>query len=143
MTRTAEDLEKKCRDLLRATRKEGEDATPATLIEREMELTLDHIQRLRRHDRRQRYRLLERECEIETRIMNLRPHRRNYLGNRWEERHKMINQLTAALVRMENHHRRVAVDYDKRMQALHDRLLRLMNMRDQLYLHDGHSEDTP
>ena len=90
-----------------------------------------------------RHRLLGRECEIETRIMNLRPHPRNYLGNRWEERHKMINQLTTALVRIENHHRRIAVDYDKRMQALHDRLLRLLNMRDQLYLHDGHSEDTP
>ena len=59
-----------------------------------------------------------------------------------KELNKIIHQLTTALVTIDNQNRRMAVDYDKRMQTLHDRLLQLLNMRDQLGPHYGDSEDT-
>lgn len=143
MSRTTDDLEERCRGWLRAAGKGGDGDMPATMIEREMALTLDHIDKLRRHDRRIRHELLERECDIETRITRLCPLPHIYVDPHWAARNKLINQLTNVLVRIEEHQHRAAVDYDRRMQTLHDRLMQLLNMREQLRHHDGHSEDTP
>ena len=115
---------------------------PGTFVERELALTLDHIQRLRQRDRRLRRGLLERECDIDTQIMNISPSAHRYMPHRWAEQSRMIIQLTAALAAVEDQRRRVNVDYDKRMQTLHDRLLQLLNMHAQLHQYDGDSENT-
>ncbi len=74
--------------------------------------------------------------------MNIRPSYYRYMPHRWVEQSKMTVKLTAALAAVENQRRRVNVDYDKRMQALHDRLLQLLNMHAQLHHYHGNSEDT-
>ena len=143
MIRNRDDLERRCRDLLRASHENEESETPATFVQRELALTLNHIQRLRRRDRHAHQGLLERECDIETQIMNIRPSDHRYMPHRWAEQSRMVIQLSASLAAVEDQRRRVNVDYDKRMQTLHDRLLQLLNMHAQLYHYHGNSEDTP
>ena len=75
--------------------------------------------------------------------MNLYPLPYQNLGSEWIDRTKLINQLTNVLARIDEHYRRNAAEYDKRMHLLHDRLLQLLNMREQLNQEDGHSPDTP
>ena len=142
MIRNRDDLERKCRDVLRAVQGDEDDETPASFVERELALTLDHIRRVRQQDRHFRRGLLERECDIETQIMNIRPSYYRYIPHRWVEQSKMVIRLTAALTAVETQRNRLIVDYDKRMQALHDRLLQLLNMHAQLHQDHGNSEDT-
>ena len=140
MIRNREDLERKCRDVLRPAREQGEDDTPAPFVEREMALTLDHIRRLRRRERHIRHRLLERECDLETQILRVLPEAHRYSADRWAAGSKMVIRLTSALASVEDQRRRIAVDADKRMQALRDRLLQLLNMHSQLRQYDGDPE---
>ena len=122
---------------------EDPEGTPKTFLEREMALVLDHMERLRRQDRNLRDQLSKRQCDIETRILNLQPLPNHYLSHHWLERQLLINQLTRSVLRLEDHQRRVAVDTEKQIQAIQIRLLQLLNMRQQLPQDHGDSPDNP
>jgi len=143
MRRVGKSLEERCRDLLTATWNHSRAATPATLLERELALTLDHIEGLRHQNQHSRFSLDHLRCDIESRMLNLQPLPRHYVGYRWAQQQQMINQLTNARVRLEESQRRLLVEYGNRMRELHDRLLELLNMREQVREDDGDSADRP
>jgi len=141
--RRREDLERICRDVVeRARLDEGGDPAGASVVQ-EMALALDHVQRLRRRSRGFKFALLERECEISTEIMGVRPATWHYMPGDWMERKKMVFKLTTALARVEHQRLRADFDYDKQTMALHDRLLQLLNIHAQLRQYDGIPQDTP
>ncbi len=143
MSHAAENLERRCQEVLKTSPMEDPEGTPKTILEREMALVLDHIERLRRQDRDTRHQLSKRQNEIETRILNLQPLPNHYLSHHWEERQSLISQLTGSVLRLEDHQQRVAVDTEKQIQAIQIRLLQLLNMRQQLPQYHGDSSDYP
>ena len=141
MTRAAENLERKCREVLRTSPMEDPEGTPKTFLEREMALILDHMERIKRQDRDIRDRLSKRQCDIENRILNLQSPPNHYLSHPSKDQQSLINQLTGSVLRLEDHQQRVAVDTEKQIQAIQIRLLQLLNMRQQLPQYHGDSPD--
>jgi hypothetical protein len=142
MSGAGEDLERRCRELVNAKRMGDWDSEPVAFVEREIAVTLEQLDNLRRRHEVQSHSMTERECEIDSRILNLYPRPLHYTGQIWTERITMINKLVNTLVTLEGQQRRAAIEYDRRAEALHNRLLQLLNMRDQVHEPDGHPRDS-
>lgn len=131
MRRFSDHLEKKCRYLIRRISTK-ENGTPATLMEREIALTLEQIDSSRSQNRELRERLDQQRLGIETSILNLEP-LRHLPGSLFLERTRLKNQLKHTLVRLEQQFQRQIADGQRTLHALQTRLLELWNMRVQLH----------
>jgi len=135
------DLEEKCKRLLNSSRPHDLFALPSLMIEREMALTLEHLNRSRRRKSKLLNELESISQEIGNRLVNLRrlPHEPPEL---WIDRDKIRNQLTTALVRLESQKIRIVSDYEREMQSHEIGLLKLLNKHEQLNMHNGNPGPT-
>ena len=140
MSIIADDLEDKCRRIIRNLKKHSPDPTPATFIGREMALTLDHIDKVRERQRALGARFVDKELYIDTQIMNLE--QRLDLLPDWLERTRLKNEFNRILDRAEWHAQRLAIEGESALQQLQTRLLELWNMYDQISLEDENPKDT-
>ncbi len=127
---SSENLEAKCRRLVNSQHAETSD--PASLIEHEISLTLEQIDAVRSQEHQLEDRLTKREIDLKTRILNLKTPPLEYNWDRWARRKQMTHQLETSLVRLEQQFQGLAVEREKRLHTLQDRLLELWNRREQV-----------
>ncbi len=130
------DLEEKCRQLLKASQPDDVFALPAKLIEREMTLTLEHLERSRRTKSESMKGLDTMRQSIDNRLANLRgiPYEPS---DRWIERDRIRNQLTNVKVKLESQRLKVVSDYENELQSLEVGLLKLLNKHELLNMENG------
>lgn len=105
--------------------------TETSSLERELALTLDHLEHARALDERTRRELLDLELYVHTRLMQLWPGKTQHLPYLWRETdsHKLAerDRLQERLLWIEQERRRLAAIHEERLRPLHDRLLLLLN----------------
>ncbi len=131
-------LEEKARQLKGNTEREGA-ATVGSIVKQEIALVVNHMDRLRAVHKNLHRSLLQIECYVDTEIIQREPREPVYIDYRLAERDRLRNRL----FKIEEERRKLAVTHQDKMQALHDRLLSLMQRHAQLTPQDGHREDRP
>ena len=123
-------MESKARELAeRLSNEREEDATLATLT-REMALTLDQIEGVRRAHDNSRRSLLRQECYLDTEITQREPRPPVYEDPRLPERDRLRDRLRA----VERERRWLLLSEVEQLRPLHDRLLSLINRHHQLHI---------
>lgn len=140
MSIIVDDLEDKCRRIVRKQKQQPTEPTPVTFIGREMALTLDHMDTVRDRQKDLKKQLLEKELYCHSEIMNLE--HRPSLRNNWLEQTRLKNEFNRMLDRAEWHAQRLAIENESALQHLQKRLLELWNMYDQLSLENGDTQNT-
>lgn len=130
MSCITDSLDEKCRRIVRKMKKHPSEPTPVTFIEREMALTLDHMDTIRERQKALSAWSIEKELYIDTQILNLEQ-RADRLPD-WLERTRFKNKLNQMLYKVEWDVRRLAIEEESALQQLRKRLLELWNMHDQL-----------
>lgn len=101
----------------------------ATLT-REMALTVDQLEGIRKvHDKARRS-LLRQECYLDTEITQREPRPPVYEDPRLPERDRLRDRLRA----VEKERRKLLLSEEEQLRPLHDRLLTLLNRHDQLQI---------
>ena len=133
-----ETLEEKARQLTGNTEREGE-TTVDSIVEQEIALVVNHIDRLRAVHKNLHRSLLQIECYVDTEIIQREPRDPVYVDYRLAERDRLRNRL----FKIEEERRKLAVTHEDKIQTLRDRLLSLMQRHAQLTPHNGHRKDRP
>ncbi|MCH8147407.1 MAG: hypothetical protein IH987_05340 [Planctomycetes bacterium] len=121
-------LELQAREIVRRGRqREGQDPI-VLLIERDIALTLDHLDRLRDVHREIRSSLMRHECNLGTAILQRTPPPPVYEDPRLPERDRLRDRIR----HLDEERRRWSVQYVRDRQAILDRLLSLANRHRQL-----------
>ncbi len=121
-------LERQAREIVRRGRnREGQDPI-ILLIERDMALTLDHLDRLRDVHAEIRSSLMRHECELGTAILRREPPPPVYEDPRLPERDRLRDRIR----HLDEERRRWSVQYVRDRQAILDRLSSLANRHRQL-----------
>jgi hypothetical protein len=136
MTSFSEDLEEKCGRIVHRMSKQESASTPATFVGREMALLLDQIDRLKKHQEKQRKQLMKRELEVGSQILNIGD-RVDLIPN-WQERTGAINEAKRTLDQLKAQTYRLAWESESALQRLQGRLLELWNMHDQVAEEHGY-----
>lgn len=114
---------------IRATRSSNHwDTSASAMIEREMALVLDEIERLRALHDAQLGELLTVECYTDTELLQMEDRTPRYSPYRYPERER----LQARLFALGQERRRVRAAQEDRLQPLHRRLLALLEQQRQL-----------
>lgn len=121
-------MEDKARELLADKRSKPYDSSIISLIEQEIALTLEQIDRLRSLHQNQLYSLSQANCYINTELMQMEARTPRYSPYRFPERDKLQHRLFA----VESERRRESVFYEGQIQGLQRRLLSLMQKHRQL-----------
>ena len=117
------DLESQAQTILRRARPPRDLGDPLDTIERELALILDQIDQARRLQRSLAGSLLRNECSIDTELMQMEARTPRYSPYRYPEREKLQRRL----LELERERRDHATSQVERLQALHQRLLALLN----------------
>ncbi len=121
----AERLEERARALTEQRTEKNDDRTLSSMLRRDIALTVNQIDDFRKLHERLRRNLHRIECYIQTEITQREPREPVYEDRRIAER----DMLRARLLNVEQERRRLAVSEEERLQAMHGRLLALMNKR--------------
>ncbi len=124
----SERLENRVQALLASARNRDTSDPVVRIVERDLALALGHIRSVRNLHEQLRRDLTRVECYIETEIIQREPRIPVYVDRRIGER----DMLRARLLTIGQERRRLALAETEKMQALHDRLLALMNRRNSL-----------
>ncbi len=130
----AETLESRARQIARRQKKDSWDTSPVAMLEREIGLTLGHIENVRALHKTFGQGLLRAECTIDTHIMQLTPHEPFYPQYRIIERGGLVNKirfdkLSNRKLAVDEERRRLAIAREEKLESLHDRLLALLEKR--------------
>jgi len=131
-SRFSETLEEKARGVAAGLMERRKDKSLTGIIEREIALTIEQIDRLRGLHGDLRKNLLRLETYIDTDLLRLKPRPHNHT-NRHAEREK----LKGKLLKIEEERRRLAMEEEEKLQNLHGRLLSLLQKLGQLRIENG------
>lgn len=104
------------------------NTSPSSVIDREIALTLDHMDRMKDLEERQKKNLLDVECAIDTELMSMEARTPRYSDKRFPEWERFQRQLH----QIESERRNMMAFHESQRQALEAKLLILMNRRAQL-----------
>ncbi len=124
----SERLEDRAGTLLKSARNRDTSDQVIRIVERDLALAMSHIRSVRRVHKQLRRDLTRAECYIETEIIQREPRIPVYVDRRIAER----DMLRARLLAIGQERRRLALMEAEKLQALHDRLLMLINRRTSL-----------
>ena len=116
-------LEGRVRAIVNRTRKQGWDMSSQGVIERDLALALDHVDRQRALHEKLRRSLLRQECYINTLRMLHEPRGPGF----YTRNPQLLDQLRRELQALESERRRVAAVAERERRELRDRLLILVN----------------
>ncbi len=124
-----QDLEEEARNLVRTLNTRQYSSLPITsLLEQDIALTLEQIDRLRNLQQRQLTSLCRTECYVDTELMQMEERTPRYSPYRFPERDKLQKRLFA----IEAERRKQAASYEDKIQCLQSKLLSLMQKHKQL-----------
>ncbi len=116
-------LEEQARALVDRSNREASRTAPTTGMEREIALTLDHLNRVRKLHDDERHRLRQLECTVNTDRLQIEPR-----GPVYVDRHTIHRQiLKSRLFKIDDERRHLNLHESKEVQGLQDRLLQLLN----------------
>jgi len=128
MAKFAKSLEEKASGIAACPKKKLWDKSIPGMIQREIALTVDQIQRLRdRHDEQFR-RLLRVECYVDTDLMQLEQRQPRYVPYHFPEKEKLKQRLFD----IEKDRRNLSLKLEEKTQGLEEKLLVLVNRHEQL-----------
>ena len=116
-------LEEKARELATTLSAGRWDSSALSVIEREVVLTLEQIERLREVHVEQRKRLLRLECYADTELMQMEERTPRYSPYRFPEREKLQRRL----ISIEHDRMQLALRESVELRELRGRLLYLLN----------------
>lgn len=128
-----ESLENKARSFTKDLNGRIWDSSIPNVIKREIALTLNQIDNLVMLYEKLNKKLLKLETYVNTDILHLKPRPHNYINNKRKER----SNLKKRLLKIEDERRRLSLDQEEKLQALHDRLLSLVNKLEQISPENG------
>ncbi len=126
-------LEGEARDLMLNMKTRQYSGSITTLLEQNIALTLEQIDRLRGLQKKQLTSLCRTECYVDTELMQMEERTPRYSPYRFPEREKLQRQLFA----IEAERRKHSVFYEDRLQGLQKKLLELMQRHEQLDVRNG------
>ena len=121
--KTAYGLERRARKLTENLDKGKWSLSPLSSLEREIALTVDHIERVREIHRNQLKSLFDVETYIDTELMQMEERTPRYSHRRFPEREKSQRRLQS----LEAERRKLKSQKQDKLESLHDRLLSLMD----------------
>lgn len=121
-------IEDRARHLSDRVERQGEDASALSVLERELRLTLEHIDRVREIHENLRRNLLRQECYLDTEIMQRSPRPPYYIDDRLKERDRLRDRLRL----IESERRRLTLVEEEQLRPLREQLLTLLNRHRQL-----------
>ncbi len=121
-------LEERARALADRSNHEASRTAPTTGIEREIALTLDHLNRVRELHDDERHRLHQWEGTVNNELLQIEPR-----GPVYVDLHTLHRQiLRSRLFKIDDERRQLNLRESKEVQGLQDRLLQLLNAQAQL-----------
>lgn len=132
------DIEDRCREVARQTRKQLDNPAPSHSIGREIALTLDHVDLLRERQRALERWLLDKQMFVDTQILKIRS--RSTIINNWVVEKQLTNDFIRMLDSAEWRTQRTATEISSQLQQLQKRLLELWNMYCQLTTEHGDTD---
>ncbi|MCI0624780.1 MAG: hypothetical protein L0387_24565 [Acidobacteria bacterium] len=126
--RFAGQLEERVRQLTNATRQPSPEFSVTSLIEDELLLTVEQLDKTRERWRVIEQDLLQAECYIETELMQMEQRTPRYSPYRFPEREKLQKRLMG----IAQERRRLIVSTSQSIDELHQRLLSLLHKHKQL-----------
>ena len=128
MSRFSKTLEEKAEEMAALLRKEQWDRSVPSIIRREIALTVDQIQRLRKQHEEQFRHLLRIECYVDTDLLQLEQRIPRYAPYHFPEKEKFKQRL----FEIEKERRNLSLKLEKETRGLEDKLLELVNRCEQL-----------
>lgn len=134
----SERLEERARALSDRLELEKWDTSASAVLERDIAMTLHHIDNVRALDKKLRHDLFQLELYFDTKLMQLWPGKGDHLPYLWREhdRNKLRQKekWQEELLNLEEERRRLAVSLEEKLQPLHDRLLSVLQKHTQVDL---------
>jgi hypothetical protein len=127
MSKFTKSLEEKADQLASVPKKERWDRSISSTIRREIALTVDQIQRLKKQHEEQSRRLLRIECYVETDLLQLEQRQPIYAPYHFPEKEKFKQRL----FEIEKERRNLNLKLEKETRGLEDKLLSLVNRCEQ------------
>lgn len=127
-------LERKCRKLARRFQIDHGNG-PLGSIWREIELTLDHLDRARRTRDTLRKEFSRLEFELDNKLLNLQ-HVQYEPHSMWVEKEHIRNSLIQSRIRLESQRQRLVRDHEREQQTHRNRLFELWDRSYQCRLDD-------
>ncbi len=124
----AEGLEQRAQDVLAAPATKIGQFSRSSLFEDEIALALHQIDGLRAREQDMMQNMLQAECYIDTELMQMEQRTPRYSPYRFPEREKMQRRLG----HLAEERRRLTLAHAEKLDALHNRLLSLLNKHRQL-----------
>ena len=122
-------LEARARELAARLRNNGWSSSIEDVLNREIALAVEDIDRARELVEEERKRLLKLDCYVSTDIRRLIPQGRYYYDPNIDRRGALKRQL----LRIENERRKLNILEESQLRELHERLLTLLNRHSQLF----------
>ena len=126
-------LETKARELTAHLGKNSWNNSIEDVLNREIALATEDINRTRELTKTERKRLLKLECYVSTDIRRLIPQGRYYDDPNIDRR----NSLKRRLLHIEHERRQLNIHEETQLQELHERLLTLLNRHTQVFGENG------
>jgi len=136
MAKFTETLEKKARQL--KTGQDNWDLSLPSMIKREIALTIDQIDQMRKLREDQLDSLLKNECEVNTELMQMEERTPNHSPEKYPEREKFMRSLLG----IEAERRRIMFHTEEKLRLLEKQLLMLMNKYEQIQTLDNEHRKT-
>jgi hypothetical protein len=140
MSIIADNLEERCRHIVRNIKRRASEPTPATFVGREMALNLDQMDVIRERQKELKAQLLKRELEIGTQILNTEE-RADLVPNKLA-RMQLVNELKQMLDQIKSQTQHLIIENESALYKLQTRLLQLWNIHDQLSFEHGYPKYT-
>lgn len=121
-----EQLEARARRIAKKTGHESSQSPTTSALERELSLTLNHLDQVRDVHKELRRSLLRAECYTDNELHDMEMRTPKYSPYRFPEREK----FQRTLFKIESERRRLSMIESESLRDLHDRLLELLNKRE-------------
>ncbi len=128
MAKFTETLEKKARQLRAKLKQDSWDLSLPSMLKREIALTVDQLDQMRKLHNDQLGSLQKNECDINTELMQMEDRTPRYSPYKYPEREKFLRSLQG----IEAERRRTKAHTEERLRSLENRLLSLMNKHEQI-----------
>ena len=135
-----EELEERCHRIVRNLKTKSSEPTPVTFIGREIAITLERIESIRKQQKELQEHFTKKELYCHSQIMNME--HRPSLKNNWQEQNRLTNEFNSILDQAGWQTRQLISEGETTLHQLRIRLLELLNMYDQLLPQDGTRKST-
>ena len=135
-------MEATCREILGGRTRSGEPDLTRTVVEGEIALTLEHLDRSRNVTERALLQIDSDEIQVSNRLLNLRRLPYEIASDLWVKRDRIRNQLVNTRVALHTRKSTVILDHERHVQMLEGTLFELVKRHRHVTYDDGDKRNT-